>query len=115
MMVLRAVISGAILAHEYSAANDYIDKGMQAEPQNPWLFYLRAQVAQAQGRNGAAIEALRQARALNLQQNPDQATPITGGGPTPLTPGATPSQALPPNPFRSSQAILPGQLSAVTL
>ena len=115
MDVLRGVISGAILAHEYSAANDYIDKGMQADPQNPWLFYLRAQVAQAQGRNGAAIEALRQARALNLQQNPDQATPITGGGPIPLTPGATPSQSLPPNPFRSSQAILPAQLNAVTL
>jgi tetratricopeptide (TPR) repeat protein len=115
MDVLRGVISGAILAHEYGAANDYIDKGMQADPQNPWLFYLRAQVAQAQGHNGAAIDALRQARALNLQQNPDQATPITGGGPTPLTPGATPSQSLPPNPFRRSQAILPAQLNAVTL
>ncbi len=115
MDVLRGVISGAILAHEYSAANDYIDKGMQADPQNPWLYYLRAQVAQAQGRNGAAIDALRQARALNLQQNPDQATPITGGGPTPLTPGATPSQSLPPNPFRRSQAILPAPINAVTL
>lgn len=116
MMVLRGVISGAILAHEYSAANDYIQKGMQADPQNPWLFYLQAQVAQAQGRNGAAIEALRQARTLNLQQNPDQATGAsTEGGPTPLTPGAAPSGTLPPNPFRRSQAILPAQLRAVTL
>ena len=115
MDVLRGVISGAILAHEYGAANDYIDKGMQADPNNPWLFYLKAQVAQAQGHNGAAIAALRQARALNLQQNPDQATPITGGGPTPLTPGGAPSGSLPPNPFRRSQAILPAQLNAVTL
>lgn len=114
MMVLRAVISGAILAHEYNAADDYIDKGMQADPQNPWLYYLRAQVAQAQGRNGAAIEALRQARTLNLQQNPDQATSSTEGAPTSLTPSATPSSPA-SNPFRRSQAHLPAQLMAVTL
>jgi predicted Zn-dependent protease len=115
MTVLRGVISGAILAHEYDAAYDYIKKGMQADPQNPWLYYLQAQVAQAQGRNGDAIEALRQARALNLQQNPDQATTSTEGGPTPLVPGATPSGSQPPNPFRRSQAHLPAQLMAVTL
>lgn len=118
MTVLRGVISGAILAHEYSAANDYIKKGMQADPQNPWLFYLQAQVAQAQGRNGEAIEALRQARTLNLQQNPGEATTSTStgaeGGPTPLTPGGS-SGSAPPNPFRRSQAILPAQLAVVTL
>ncbi|HTW54677.1 MAG TPA: tetratricopeptide repeat protein [Stellaceae bacterium] len=115
MQVLRGVISGAILAHEYSAANDYIKKGMQADPQNPWLYYLQAQVDQAEGLNGAAIEALRQARTLNLQQNPDQATSATTqGAPTPLTPGVSPA-TLPPNPFRRSQAILPTQLTAVTL
>lgn len=113
--VIRGVISGAILAHEYSQAEDYLDKGMQADPQNPWLFYLKAQIAAARGHNGDAIAALRQARELNLQQNPGEA--VTGpaaGSPTPLTPGGSTS-APPPNPFRRSQAILPAQLNAVTL
>ena len=115
--VIRGVISGAILAHEYSAADDYIKKGMQADPQNPWLFYLQSQVAEAEGHNGEAIIALRRARALNLQQNPDQATgAATEGAPTPLTPGGTPATGtLPPNPFRRSQAILPTQLRTGTL
>jgi hypothetical protein len=106
------VISGAILAHEYGAADDYIKKGMQVDPQNPWLFYLQAQVDQARGLNGAAIENLRQARTLNLQQNPGEATSPTSGS-TPPAPGS--SSPLPPNPFRSSRAILPGQLTGVTL
>jgi cellulose synthase operon protein C len=110
--VLRGVISGAILAHEYGAANDYIKKGMQVDPQNPWLFYLQAQVDQARGLNGAAIENLRQARTLNLQQNPGEATSPTSG-PTPPAPGS--SSPLPPNPFRSSRAILPAQLTGGTL
>ena len=113
MDVLRGVISGAILAHDYEAANDYIDKGMQADPQNPWLFYLKAQVAAAQGHNGAAIEALRQARALNLQQNPGQATATTQGAPTPLTPGSTAPSNAPSNPFRRSQTMLPGRPTEV--
>lgn len=113
MSVLRGVIQGAILAHEYGAANDYIDKGLKDDPQNPWLFYLRAQVAQAQGHNGDAVAALREARTLNLQQNPSEATTTTGGEPTPLTPGGSPG-ALPPNPFRSSEAILPPQLARIT-
>ena len=113
MDVLRGVISGAILAHEYSAADEYIKKGMQSDPQNPWLYYLQAQVEQARGLNGAAIEALRQARTLNLQQNPDQAMGATPtSGPTPLTPGGstTPTQ---PNPFRRSDAIFPPLLHRV--
>ncbi len=112
--VLRGVISGAILAHEYSAANDYIKKGMQADPQNPWLFYLQAQVDQARGLNGAAVDNLRQARTLNLQQNPGEA-PGAAPGPTPLAPGGAPAPPLPPNPFRSSRANLPAQLTGVRL
>jgi tetratricopeptide (TPR) repeat protein len=120
--VLRGVISGAILAHEYSQAEDYLEKGMEADPQNPWLFYLKAQIAQARGHNGEAIAALRQARTLNLQQNPGEATTPTSteGAPTPLTPGssasppgATSPSAPPPNPFRRSDAILPAQLGGV--
>jgi cellulose synthase operon protein C len=115
--VLRGVISGAILAHEYSKAEDYLEKGMQADPQNPWLFYLKAQIAQARGFNGDAVAALRQARALNLQQNPDQAiSPTTDqGSPTSLTPGSSPPSATPPNPFRHSQTRLPGQLGGALL
>jgi tetratricopeptide (TPR) repeat protein len=114
--VLRGVVSGAILAHEYSQAQDYLDKGMQADPQNPWLFYLKAQIAQARGRNGEAIDALRQARTLNLQQTngTDAGSAGTETAPTPLAPGGS---STPPsnNPFRRSQAILPARLSVVTL
>ena len=100
--VLRGVIAGAIQVHEYGKAEDYLNKGMEADPQNPWLFYLKAQLAQARGHNGEAIEALRQARALNLQQTGGTDIGATGtqAGPTPLTPGASPSTL--PNPFRSS-------------
>jgi tetratricopeptide (TPR) repeat protein len=107
--VVRGVISGAILAHQYSQAEDYLEKGMQADPQNPWLFYLKAQIAAARGRNGEAIAALRQARALNLQQNPSEAAGAPAGSPTPLAPGGATSSPPPNNPFRRSQTILPAQ------
>ena len=115
--VLRGVISGAILAHEYGKAEDYVEKGMETDPQNPWLFYLKAQIAQGRGRNGEAIEALRQARTLNLQQNggSEGAATGTGSAPTSLTPGTSPPPSSQPNPFRRSQAILPSQLAGVTL
>jgi tetratricopeptide (TPR) repeat protein len=109
--VLRGVISGAILAHRYSEAQEYLDKAMEADPKNPWFFYLKAQIAQARGLNGQAIDALLQARELNQQQLRGSA----GGQevPTPLAPGAPP--ALPPNPFRHSQAVLPAQLRGAVL
>jgi tetratricopeptide (TPR) repeat protein len=116
--VLRGVIAGAIQVHEYDKAADYLDKGLEADPQNPWLFYLKAQLAQARGRNGEAIEALRQARALNLQQGgPDAGTnPGSGSAPTSLTPGSSTAPASPaPNPFRRSQTVLPTQLQRVPL
>ena len=113
--VIRGVVSGAILAHEYDQAQNYLDKGMEADPQNPWLFYLKAQVAQARGHNGEAIAALRQARELNLQQTGGtDAGAAAPGAPTPLAPGGSTS-APPPNPFRRSQATPPAQLNAVSL
>jgi cellulose synthase operon protein C len=99
--VIRGVVQGAILAHQYGQAEDYLDKGMENDPDNPWFFYLKAQIAQARGDNMAAISALRQARTLNLQQNPSEATPAAS--PTPLAPGATPPNPTLPNPFRRSE------------
>jgi tetratricopeptide (TPR) repeat protein len=113
---VRGVIAGAIQVHEYDQASDYLNKGMEADPQNPWLFYLKAQLAQARGHNGEAVEALRQARALNLQQTGGDTGSATGTttAPTALTPGnAGPSP--PPNPFRRSEAVLPTQLNGVPL
>jgi tetratricopeptide (TPR) repeat protein len=106
--VVKGVVQGAILAHEYDKAEDYIKSGMDADPQNPWFYYLKAQVAQARGRNGEAIEYLRQARGLNLQQTGGTDTGSSGvqGGPTSIVPGNSTSPAPPPNPFRSSQAQL---------
>jgi tetratricopeptide (TPR) repeat protein len=100
--VLRAVISGAIMAKELNQAQDYLDKAMQADPQNAWLFYLKAQIAQARGNKAAAIAALREARGLN-QQTTGTATPAGAdtSAPTPLTPSTAPSAQ--PNPFRRSE------------
>jgi cellulose synthase operon protein C len=107
--VIRGVVAGAILAHQYSQAQDYLDKGMESDPQNPWLYYLKAQIAEARGNNGAAIEALRTARSLNQQQNPNETAPTSTdtSAPTPLTPGAAPS-SQPSNPFRRSQLMQSG-------
>ena len=77
-------------------------------------FYLKAQIAQARGHNGEAIEALRQARALNLQQTGGSQT-NTQGGPTPLAPGSSTTPAPPPNPFRRSQANFPMQVGGARL
>jgi tetratricopeptide (TPR) repeat protein len=108
--VLRGVIAGCLLAHETGQAQSYLDKGMEADSQNPWLYFLQAQVDEQRGNNGAAIAALRQARALNLQQNPSEAAPPPSGEPTPLTPGSGAAPAAPrtpPNPFRRSESVLP--------
>jgi tetratricopeptide (TPR) repeat protein len=95
--VIRGVVMGAILAHRLDAAQTYLDKGMEADPNNPWFYYLKAQIAEARGNNGAAIQALRTARELNHQQNPTDT-----GAPTSLAPGK-PTGSPPPNPFRHSQ------------
>ena len=111
--VIRGVVYGAILAHAYSQAEDYLDKGMETDPQNPWLFFLKAQIAEARGNNGAAIQALRTARELDRQQNPTTSLPADSAAPTPLTPGGTPGSPQ-PNPFRRSQSMLPGALWTAT-
>jgi tetratricopeptide (TPR) repeat protein len=127
IQILRGVISGAILAHEYGRAETYLERGMEADPQDPWMFYLKAQIAQARGFNGEAIEALRQARALNLQQNGGAEPGAAGatapaGGSTPPAPESSPAPsgnppplATPPNPFRRSQALPPAQLNEAHL
>ena len=122
--VLRGVISGAILAHDLDQAQTYLDKAMETDPQNPWLFYLKAQIAQAHGNNAAAIQALRTARTLNQAAGastgaatPTGASTPTGAAtpagtdtsaPTPLTPGSSPAAPAPQsNPFRRSELALP--------
>ena len=114
--VLRGVIAGAIAAHEYGQASDYLAKAMEVDPQNPWLFYLKAQIAQARGHNGEAVEALRQARALNLQKGgPDAVVPgaptstTAPGGAPGISPGGSTTAPPPANPFRRSQSTLPTQ------
>lgn len=104
--VIRQVVSGAILARQYSQAQTYLDKGMEADPQNPWLFFLQAQIDQARGNTAGAIQALRTARTLN-QQAAGATTPASGdtAAPTPLTPAAPPPSTQ-PNPFRRSELIL---------
>jgi len=108
--VIRGVVMGAILAHRLSEAQTYLDKGMEADPNNAWFYYLKAQIEEARGNNGAAIQALRTARTLNLQQNPGTPAATDSSSPTSLTPGTT--GTLPPNPFRHSQLTLPGTMVA---
>jgi cellulose synthase operon protein C len=111
--VIRGVVMGAILAHRLSEAQTYLDKGMEAEPNNPWFYYLKAQIAEARGNNGAAIQALRTARELNRQQNPGTAPAATDTtAPTPLAPGGT-TGSPPPNPFRHSHVTLPASVAAM--
>jgi len=113
MEVIKGVVQGAILAHEYGKADDYIKTGMEADPNNPWFYYLKAQVAQARGFNGEAIAALRHAKELNLLRTggTDTGANDTQGGPIPLTPGTSRTPASQPNPFRSSQAVFPPQFA----
>jgi tetratricopeptide (TPR) repeat protein len=92
--VIRAAAGGALMAHDLNQAQAYLDKGMEADPQNPWLFYLKAQIERAKGNNAAAFRALETARSLDQKQNPG-------------TPGATPANTPPPNPFRRSQLLPP--------
>jgi len=96
--VIRGVVMGAILANRLDAAQTYLDKGMEADPKNPWFYYLKAQIAEARGNNGAAMQALHTARELNRQQNP---AATDTGAPTSLAPGG-PTGSPPPNPFRHS-------------
>ena len=103
----------ASLAHDLDQAQAYLDKGMETDQQNPWLYFLKAQIAEARGNKAEAVEALRTARTLNRQKIAAETGVAPGGpGPTSLTPGASP-QPLPPNPFRRSQSAAPLPRAAV--
>ena len=105
--VIKGVVQGTILAHDLDQAQAYLDKGMETDQQNPWLYFLKAQIAEARGNKAEAVEALRTARTLNRQKIAAETGVAPGGpGPTSLTPGASP-QPLPPNPFRRSQSAAP--------
>jgi cellulose synthase operon protein C len=103
--VIRGAVGGAIEAGDLARARAYLAHGMQLYPNNPRLYFLRAEIARASGDNGAAMRALQTARALNQQQ----AGGITEPGAAPGTPGT-----LPPNPFRSSDASAPAAAPPVT-
>jgi tetratricopeptide (TPR) repeat protein len=66
--IIRGVVFGAIQARELSKAEEYLAKGMEQNPDNAWLYFLKAQVARARGNYGEAMEALQRARALNQQK-----------------------------------------------
>src|SRR6185437_13790283 len=66
--VIKGVVQGAILAHDLDQAQTYLDKGMESDQQNPWLYFLKAQIAEARGNKAEAVEALRTARTLNRQK-----------------------------------------------
>ncbi len=108
--VIKGVVQGAILAHDTGQAQTYLDKGMEIDAQNPWLYFLKAQIAEARGNRAEALEALRTARSLNQQkmaaESPMMAPGVTPRGPASATsptqpsPGVSPAPAPPPNPFR---------------
>jgi tetratricopeptide (TPR) repeat protein len=93
--VIRSVVMGAIQAQEYDQAETYLSKGADANPNNPWIFYLKGQLAHARGNNEEALDDLRQAQQLAKEQGmraPSESAPAT-----------TTEPALPPNPFRNSE------------
>lgn len=105
--VIKGVVQGTILAHDLDQAQAYLDKGMETDQQNPWLYFLKAQIAEARGNKAEAVEALRTARTLNRQKIAAETGAAPGAAaPTSLTPGVSP-QPLPPNPFRRSQSAAP--------
>jgi tetratricopeptide (TPR) repeat protein len=96
--IIRGVVMGAIEANDLSEAQNYLDKGEQANPKNPWIFFLKGQLAHARGENGLAMSDLRTAQAMAREQGlttPSESEP------------AVPQPKLPPNPFRSSQNFVP--------
>lgn len=93
--VIRAVVMGAIGAHEYDQAETYLSKGEDANPKNPWIFYLKGQLAHARGNNQEALEDLRAAQQMAKEQG------LTA--PSQSAPANTTRPALPPNPFRDSR------------
>ena len=112
--VVRGVVMGALLAHKLSEAETYLDKGMETDPNNAWLYYLKAQIAEARGNNGAAIQALRTAKALNQAQTAaTPPSPPESGTPTPPAPGGS-TTPPPANPFRHSQLMQPSLGGAMT-
>lgn len=92
--VIRAVVTGAIQAQEYDAADNYLSKGEEANPKNPWIFYLKGQLAHARGNNEEALDDLRTAQQMAKEQG------MTA--PSDSAPATTTQPELPPNPFRSS-------------
>lgn len=97
--VIRGVVMGAIQAHDLDKAETYLAKGEEENPKNPWIFYLKAQIAHARGENGAALRALQTARSLAKEQGTPE--------PSDNQPASAPIEALPPNPFRRSEAAPP--------
>ncbi len=96
--VIRGVVGGALQAHEIGQAETWLNQGLESFPNNPRLFYLKAEIARANGDNRAAVQALETARALNSQQ---AASPSGGDIQAAPVPSATPPA---PNPFRRSEA-----------
>lgn len=93
--VIRAVVMGAIQARDYDQADTYLSKGADANPNNPWIFFLKGQLAHARGNDGEAIDDLRTAQRMAKEQG------MTA--PSETAPPTTTEPALPANPFRSSQ------------
>ncbi|MBV8890237.1 MAG: BCSC C-terminal domain-containing protein [Alphaproteobacteria bacterium] len=94
--VIRGAVGGAIQAGDFPRARAYLAHGMELYPNSPRLYFLEAELARADGDTGTAMRALQIARALDLQHGGD-------GGAAPGASSGTPG-ALPPNPFRSSDA-----------
>jgi cellulose synthase operon protein C len=93
--VIRAVVMGAIQAQDYDQAETYLSKGADANPNNPWIFYLKGQLAHARGNDGEALDDLRTAQRMAKEQG------MTA--PSEAAPSNTTEPALPPNPFRNSE------------
>jgi tetratricopeptide (TPR) repeat protein len=97
--VIRAVVMGAIQAQEYDQAETYLTKGADANPNNPWIFFLKGQLAHARGNNAEALEDLRTAQQMAKEQG------MTA--PSESAPATTTQPGLPPNPFRNSKNSTP--------
>jgi tetratricopeptide (TPR) repeat protein len=99
--VVRAVVNGAIQAKDYDAADGYLQKADDANPKNPWIYYLKGQLAHARGNNEEALDDLRMAQSMAKEQGV--------AAPSESAPATTTQPQLPPNPFRSSRNSSPSE------
>jgi tetratricopeptide (TPR) repeat protein len=76
--VLQGLVFAAIQIKDFSGAENYLDKLMRMQPENPRFIALAGNVARAQGHNGKALGYFKKALALEQAQRPLSGAGVDG-------------------------------------